>query len=75
MKAIIARSRNSKTGLSPSQSGYSKTEDIIAIVSAIPSSIVIYTSIHHDLFPSSRGIVTLVLAIAFGSTIALTEAL
>jgi hypothetical protein len=75
METIVARSREAKTGLSSSQGGYPVTEDIIAILSAIPSSIVIYTSIHHNLFLSSRGLVTWVLAIAFGSTVALMEAL
>ncbi len=75
METIVARSREVKAGLSLSQGGYSVTEIIIAVLSAIPSSIVIYMSVHHNLFLSSRGLITWVLAIAFGSTIALIETL
>jgi hypothetical protein len=46
-------------------------EDIIAIVSALPSGIVTYMSVHYDLFPSSIRAISYILAIAIGSTIAL----
>jgi len=75
MEAIIARSWEAKTDLPRSQAGYSVSEAIIAIVSAIPSSILIYASIRDNSFLSSRGLITWVLAIAFGSTVALIEAL
>jgi hypothetical protein len=47
------------------------TEDIIAIVSPIPSSTLIYTSVHYGAFLSSVGQITCVLAIAIGSIVAL----
>jgi len=75
METIVARSREGRTGRSLSQGGYSVTEIIIAVLSAIPSSIVIYMSVHHNWFLSSRGLITWVLAIAFGSTVALIETL
>jgi hypothetical protein len=75
METIVARSREGKTGPSLSQAGYSVTEIIIAVLSAMPSSIVIYMSVHHNWVLSSRGLITWVLAIAFGSTIALIETL
>jgi hypothetical protein len=75
METIVARSREGKTGLYLSQGGYSVPEIIIAVLSAIPSSILIYMSVHHNWFLSSRGLITWVLAIAFGSTVALIETL
>jgi hypothetical protein len=47
------------------------SEEIIAVVGAIPSSILIYVSIHHVLFPRTAVQITYVLAIAIGGTIAL----
>ena len=47
------------------------SEEIIAVFGAIPSSIIIYVSIHYDLFPRTAGQITYVLAIVIGSTIAL----
>ena len=47
------------------------SEEIIAIVGAIPSSIIIYASIYYDLFPRTASQITYVLAIAIGGTIAL----
>ena len=47
------------------------SEEIIAVFGAIPSSIIIYISIHYDLFPRTASQITYVLAIAIGSTIAL----
>jgi hypothetical protein len=75
METIVARSREAKAGLSLSHGGYSVTEIIIAVLSAMPSSILIYMSVHHNWFLSSRGLITWVLAIAFASTVALIEAL
>ena len=47
------------------------SEEIIAVFGAIPSSVIIYISIHYDLFPRTASQITYVLAIAIGSTIAL----
>jgi hypothetical protein len=47
------------------------SEEIIAVVGAIPSSILIYVSIYYDWFPRTAIQITYVLAIAVGSTIAL----
>jgi hypothetical protein len=66
MKDIIAGSREAST---PSE--LTIAEDIIAIVSAIPSSIITYMSVHCDSVPSSIRTATYVLAIAIGSIIAL----
>ena len=71
MEAIIARSLDANTGLSSLPSRYPITEDIIAILGAVPSSIIIYISVHYYSFLSSVGQLTYVLAIAIGSTIAL----
>jgi len=75
MERIVDRSRKAKTGLSSSRSGYPIAEDIVAILSAIPSGILIYISIYYSSFLSSQGPITFVLAIAFGSTVALIRAL
>jgi hypothetical protein len=66
MEAIIARSREART-----HSDLPIAEDIMAIIGAIPSSIITYMSVHCDLFTSSIRISTYILAIAIGSTIAL----
>jgi hypothetical protein len=66
MKDIISRSREASTS-----SAVTIAEDIIAIVSAIPSSVITYMSVHCDLFPSSIRAISYILAIAIGSTIAL----
>jgi hypothetical protein len=66
MKDIISRSREAST---PSE--LTIGEDIIAIVSAIPSSIITYISVHCDSVPSSIPTATYILAIAIGSIIAL----
>jgi hypothetical protein len=71
MKVIIAESRKANTCLSSLPSEYPIAEDIIAIFSAIPSSILIYMSARYDSFLSSVGQITCVLAIAVASTIAL----
>jgi hypothetical protein len=47
------------------------SEEIIAVLGAIPSSIIIYVSIHYDLFPRTAGQIAYVIAIVIGSTIAL----
>ena len=47
------------------------SEKIIAIVGAIPSSILIYVSIYYDLFPRTASQIAYVIAIAIGGTIAL----
>jgi hypothetical protein len=47
------------------------SEEIIAVFGAIPSSIIIYLSVYHDLFPRTASQITYVLAITIGSTIAL----
>ena len=47
------------------------SEEIIAVFGAIPSSMVIYISIHYDLFPRTASEITYVLAVAIGGTIAL----
>jgi hypothetical protein len=65
MEDIIARSGEAST---PSELAI--VEDIIAIVSAIPSSIITYMSVHCDSVPSSIPTATYILAIAIGSTIA-----
>jgi hypothetical protein len=65
MQDIIARSREAGTP------ELAIAEDIIAIVSAIPSGIISYMSVHCDLFPSSMRTIIYILAIAIGSTIAL----
>ena len=75
IEAIFPRSREGKTTPSLSQSRYSVTEIIIAVLSAMPSSALIYMSVHHNWFLGSRGLITWGLAIAFGSIIALIEAL
>jgi hypothetical protein len=66
MEDVIARSQEARP---PSELRIA--EDIIAAVSAIPSSIISYMSVHCDLFPSSIRTATYILAIAIGSTIAL----
>ena len=66
MEDVIARSREASMASQPPMA-----EDIIAIVGAIPSSTIIYASVHWDLFPSSIRIIAYVLAFAIGSTIAL----
>jgi hypothetical protein len=66
MEAIISKSWKANTA-----SGYTASEDIIAVVGAIPSSIIIYISVYYDLFPRPAGQITYVLAIAIGSTVAL----
>jgi hypothetical protein len=68
MEAIIGRSRKDPS-LSPG--GYPVAEDIIAILSAIPSSIVIYLSVHHNSFLASVGQLTSVVAVGIGSITAL----
>jgi hypothetical protein len=75
MEAIVAGSRKHNTGLSSLSSEYLIAEDIIAVLSAMPSSILIYMSVHHNWFLSSRDLITWVLAIAFASTVALIGAL
>jgi hypothetical protein len=47
------------------------SEEIIAVTGAIPSSILIYMSIHYNLLPRTAVHITYVLAIVIGSTIAL----
>jgi hypothetical protein len=47
------------------------SEEIVAVVGAIPSSVLIYVSIYYDCFPRTAVQITYVLAIAVGSTIAL----
>jgi hypothetical protein len=47
------------------------SEEIIAVVGAIPSSILIYVSIYYDCFPRTASQITYVLVIAIGGTIAL----
>jgi hypothetical protein len=71
MEAIIAESKKANSGISSLPSRYPITEDIIAIVSSIPSSILIYVSTHYESSLNSVGKVTCVLAIAIGSTVAL----
>jgi hypothetical protein len=71
MEAIIAESRKENSGISSLASRYPITEDIIAIVSSIPSGILIYASVHYGAFLSSVGQITCVVAVAIGSTIAL----
>jgi hypothetical protein len=66
MEAIISQSCKANTS-----SAYTISEDIIAMVSAIPSGIITYISVYCDLFPSSIRTATYILAIAIGSTIAL----
>jgi hypothetical protein len=66
MKDIIARSQGAST---PSE--VTIAEEIIAIISAIPSGIITYMSVHCDLLPSSIRAISYILAIAIGSTIAL----
>jgi hypothetical protein len=66
MEDIIARSREAST---PSE--LTIAEEIIAIISAIPSGIITYMSVHCDLLPCSIRTATYILAIAIGSTIAL----
>jgi hypothetical protein len=65
MEDVIARSQEAH----PPELGIA--DDIIAVVSAIPSSIIIYVSVHWDLVPSSIRTATYILAFAIGSTIAL----
>jgi hypothetical protein len=69
-EAIIARPLGANTCLSSLPSGYPITEDIIAILGAVPSSIVIYMSVHYDSFLSSVGQLY-VGAVAIGITTAL----
>lgn len=71
MQAIISKSLEANTGLSSPASEYPIAEDVIAILGAIPSSIVIYLSVHYHWFLNSVGHITYVLAIAIGSTLAL----
>ena len=71
MEDIVAGSRCAKACPLSWPSSYPITEDIIAILSAIPSSILIYISVHYGSFLSAVGQLTYVLAIAIGSTIAL----
>jgi hypothetical protein len=71
MEDIVARSQEAKTGPQSWSSSYPITEDIIAILSAIPSSIAICISVHSGSFLSSVGQLTCVLAFAIGSAIAL----
>src|SRR5271155_2686212 len=66
MEVIVDQSMKANT---PSR--YMISEDIIAVVGSIPSSIIIYVSVYYDLFPRSVGQSTYVFAIAIGSTIAL----
>src|SRR5277367_1235203 len=66
METIVAQSWKANTATE-----YTISEDIIAVVGAIPSSIIIYVSVCYDLFPRSPGPISYVLAIAIGSTIAL----
>jgi hypothetical protein len=66
MKDIIARSQGGST-----PSDLTKAEDIIAVVSAIPSGIITYMSVNCDSFPSSIRTITYIIAIAIGSTIVL----
>ena len=47
------------------------SDEIVAIIGAIPSSILIYVSLYSDLFPQTPVQIAYVLAIAVGSTIAL----
>jgi len=68
MEAIIARSWTTHT-LTTGEDTI--VDDMIAIVSAIPSSIITYISVHCDLFPTSIRTITYIAAIAIGSTIAL----
>jgi hypothetical protein len=70
-EATIAQPGKANTDRSPPPSGYSFFEDVIAILSSIPSSIIIYVSIHHDIFPNPACPIICIAAIAFGSTIAL----
>ena len=47
------------------------SEEIIAVIGVIPSSIIIYVSIYYDLFPRTAVQIAYVFAIIIGSTIAL----
>jgi hypothetical protein len=71
-QATVTKLTNIDTPPSTSPSGYTLLEDMIAILSAIPSSIITYVSVNYNLFPSSRSPVIICLAaLAIGSTIAL----
>jgi hypothetical protein len=71
MEDIIADSRNANSSISSPPSRYPMAKDIIAIVSSIPSSILIYTSVHYGSLLNSVGQISCVAAIAIGSTVAL----
>jgi hypothetical protein len=47
------------------------SEEIIAVIGVIPSSIFIYVSIYYDFFPRTSIQITYVVALVIGSTIAL----
>jgi hypothetical protein len=47
------------------------SEDIIAVVSSIPSTIITYMSINSDIFPSSIRTLTYIIAFTIGCTLAL----
>jgi hypothetical protein len=66
MEAIVAQSMKANR-----PSGYTIAEDMIAVSGAIPSSIIIYMSVHYDAFFGSVDQLTYLLAFAIGSTIAL----
>jgi hypothetical protein len=66
MQEIIGRSQGGST-----PSDLTIAEDIIAIISAIPSGVITYMSVNCDLLPSSIRTVAYILAIAIGSTISL----
>ena len=70
MEAIISQSLKANMA-----SECTISEEVIAVLSAMPSSIVIYMSVHYNCILSSRGVIIWVLAIAFASTVALIEAL
>jgi hypothetical protein len=66
MEAIVSQSWKANVS-----SELTIAEDAIAIVSAIPSRIITYMSVHCDSVPSSIRTATYILAVAIGSTIAL----
>lgn len=73
--ATIAQSKKANTASSPPTAEYPLIEDMIAIFGAIPSSIIIYASVHYNSLPKTAGSMFCVAAIAVVSTtIALTFA-
>jgi hypothetical protein len=71
MEDIVARSQEARAGPLSWSINYPITEDIIAILSAIPSSIIIYMSVEHCLVLNSLGEITCIVAFAIGGTLAL----